>query len=467
LSALELALAAAALLVGVTGTWSPCGFSMIETIGPTGHSGGRRTALAACATFAPGAVVGGAITYGALGALGGIVHGAGGEVALLIAAAIALAAALAEARGVPIVPQIRRQLPEHWRRVMPMPVAAGLYGVLLGLGFTTFVLSFGVWALAGIAFAVGDLQAGLLIGAAFGVGRAVPIAVLAPLSDRPVGVRATELMAVRPAIYRGFRFGDALALGAVAAALTATGVAGAAETTALGAADPSVSEGDLVWQRSDQSGVLRRGEQRLPLPGTDPAVGGPYIAVLERGAIRLLDRRTLAPIARYAAPDVDAVAVSKDWVTYRTSANGRDALKARRITNPRTPSGARELARTKGPAQLGRPDIDGALVVYAIAKQRRNKVVQHRIGAKRKSLLSSRTNALSNPAIDGEKLLYVQTTSERQRLMLKTRTSGGRGRAVYSRGSGGPTLWSTALGPKRAYVTLLRGSQEKILSVKR
>ena len=28
---------------------------------------------------------------------------------------------------------------------MPVPVAAGLYGVLLGLGFTTFILTFAVW----------------------------------------------------------------------------------------------------------------------------------------------------------------------------------------------------------------------------------------------------------------------------------------------------------------------------------
>ena len=34
----EIALAAAALLIGATGTFSPCGLSVIETIGPTGHS---------------------------------------------------------------------------------------------------------------------------------------------------------------------------------------------------------------------------------------------------------------------------------------------------------------------------------------------------------------------------------------------------------------------------------------------
>ena len=44
---------------------------------------------------------------------------------------------------------------------MPVPLAAGLYGVLLGLGFTTFILSFAVWALAGIAVALGDPALGV------------------------------------------------------------------------------------------------------------------------------------------------------------------------------------------------------------------------------------------------------------------------------------------------------------------
>ena len=54
---LELALGLAALLAGLTGTWSPCGFSMIETLGPTGHIGGRATTIAACVTFTLGALV--------------------------------------------------------------------------------------------------------------------------------------------------------------------------------------------------------------------------------------------------------------------------------------------------------------------------------------------------------------------------------------------------------------------------
>jgi hypothetical protein len=125
-------LAAAGLLVGATGTWSPCGLSMIETIGPAGHTGGARTTAAACATFAPFAVVGGVITFGLLAALGDGL-GAGGTAAYIAAAVVAVAAAVAEARGIPIVPQVRRQLPVAWRRRMPMPVAAAGYGVLLGL----------------------------------------------------------------------------------------------------------------------------------------------------------------------------------------------------------------------------------------------------------------------------------------------------------------------------------------------
>src|SRR5204862_4328966 len=53
LSGLAVALAATAALAGATGTWSPCGLSMVETLGR--HGGGRRTTLTACVTFVRGA----------------------------------------------------------------------------------------------------------------------------------------------------------------------------------------------------------------------------------------------------------------------------------------------------------------------------------------------------------------------------------------------------------------------------
>jgi hypothetical protein len=207
-------LLAAALAAGVTGAWSPCGLSMVETLAPGGYAGRLRTSLLACATFSLGALAGGAATFGGL-ALAGAALGAGTPAAVGAAAVVAMAAAAGEARGARIVPQVRRQVPEQWRRVLPMPVAAAGYGVLLGLGFTTFILSFAVWALAGASVALGDPALGLALGAAFGAGRALPVVLLAPAGASAV----TAAMCERPAILRRLRRLDALALAACALAL--------------------------------------------------------------------------------------------------------------------------------------------------------------------------------------------------------------------------------------------------------
>ena len=44
---LETALIVAAAAAGVTGAWSPCGFSMVETLAPQGYAGRLRTTVAA------------------------------------------------------------------------------------------------------------------------------------------------------------------------------------------------------------------------------------------------------------------------------------------------------------------------------------------------------------------------------------------------------------------------------------
>lgn len=318
--ALLIALALAGLLVGGTGTWSPCGFSMIETIGPTGHTGGMRTTIAACATFAPFAVLGGAITFGLLALLGEAVGGAGGTIAYVVAAALAVAAAVAEARGTPIVPQVRRQLPIAWRRIMPMPLAAAGYGVLLGLGFTTFVLSYGVWALMGISLALGDVQAGLVVGVAFGIGRALPIVVLAPLADRRSGERACEAMAMRPGLLRGARAGDAITLLLVSALLIGSAAsASAARKEANPGSDPSVSGPALVYEGKDGQVLLRTPSGRVDLHGSEAAVGGRYVAVARGSEIAVLELHGLEKVASLPASGVDALAVGNRWVVHPPS----------------------------------------------------------------------------------------------------------------------------------------------------
>ena len=463
----EVSLLVASVLVGATGTWSPCGFSMIETIGPTGHTGGRWVTPAACATFLPGAVVGALVTFGGLALAGSALPG--GWLSYAAAAVIALLAAAVEARGSRITPQIRRQLPEHWRRVMPMPLAAALYGMLLGLGFTTFVLTFGVWALAGIVLALGDPIAGLAIGVGFGVGRALPIVCLAPIADRPAGRSAIELMADRPGLYRGIRLGDAAALTAAAIALLWAAGAAADVKRVKPGADPGFDGGDFVSQRGESRAAELRSAAGgvTQLPGADPAIGGSYIAVLDSGRVVLLGRNTLEELDRVDVSGVDAVAVSGAWLAIRARLQGRDRLEVRPIAPDGTIGQARDVAAAGPPAQIGRPSLGGERLAYAVAKDSTNKVVIYRLATgKRRTLFASRRNGLSNPSLHGDALLYVRSTRHRDELRLRDLEDGGDRRLR----AGKTRLWSTALSGRRAYVTILEGGRNprsRIVSVRR
>jgi hypothetical protein len=460
MSVLELTLVAAAFLIGATGTFSPCGLSAIDTIGPTGHTGGRRTTAAACATFLPGAIAGGLFTFGSLALLGQLLHGAGGRTAYVVAAAIALTAAVLEVRGTRIVPQIRRQLPEHWRRVMPMPLAAALYGVLLGIGFTTFVLSFGVWALAGVSLAIGDPSLGLLLGAAFGIGRAIPVVVLAPLSGSAAGIRATELMCERDGVYLGLRRGDAAALLVAAVALVmATGSAGATGTNIPHATDPAATADALLFQRLGGPVVISRGGPEVALPGKHPAIGGRYVATVSGNAVQLFDRNTLAPIANVDAPGADAIAVSDSWLAYRAPAGGGDGIYIRYIANLGSPAPPFLLASEGGTAQLSPPSVDGNFLLYAIATPRGSRVVQWVMGThKHRALVRSRRLLLFDPAVSGHSFAYVRSDARRSRLMVRGRHRQGAGRVLFTLKPSAGTLASDALTDSIAYVTLLNPS---------
>lgn len=477
---LLVALAVAGLMIGATGTWSPCGFSMIETIGPTGHTGGLATTLAAAATFAPFAVVGAVATFGAASLAGAALPGAAGPLAYAAAAAVALAAAVAEARGVPIVPQIRRQLPVGWRRRVPMPVAAAGYGVLLGLGFTTFVLSYGVWALVGICVALGNPDAGLIVGIAFGLGRALPIVVLAPIADRRSGERICESMATRPGLLRGARAGDAVALTAVAAALLAgAGAAGAAETGESGEAarvvvrngsDPSAVGPAIAYEARPGRGILLEGGVKTQLPGTDPAVGGPWLALIHQGRVEVRDRATLALAGVVAAKRADALAISRDWLAVRLAKRRGDRIVAMPLSAAGEPGRPVAVTRVRRPGQLSRPAVSGRSLIVARSRRGRSSLQRARLGSgavRTRTLISSRHAAYTGPSITGAKIAYVLTSKRHQAVRIKG-SGGGRGRIVSRRGAGPPTLWTTALAPGRVYVTVLaRSGRGKLITVRR
>jgi hypothetical protein len=442
------------------------------------------------------------ITFGGLGLLGQWLGG-GGKGAAAVAAVIAVAAAIGEARGVRIVPQVRRQVPESWRRVLPVPLAAGLYGVLLGLGFTTFILTFAVWALAAVSVALGDPQLGAVLGLAFGAGRALPVIALAPVAETDRGNAAHAAMAERPAILRGLRVADAVALAACAVAMTGVAPARAADPAAAHAAAkarfaatlvvapgaaPSASESAFAFQRPGGVGYLRRPDGTFGLPGRDPALGAGLVGWRDaQSHIVLATTDTLTPVAGYDAPGAGPFAFSDRWVVWLVG--GRQLF-----AQPRDSSVApREVARALGSEQLGRPSIVGATVVYHRAGRDGSQIRRLDLATGTDAVLRSEPRALlSNPTFDGHRILYVRSTYTRQELRLgpvarrkTTRdqllygtTPTARRDAEHEKGhglhhAGYPhgkrpklparppagvidTLWTTALGPTTAYVTRIR-----------
>jgi hypothetical protein len=482
---LILALVTVAAIAGLTGSWSPCGFSMIETIGRP-----RTPVLASCAAFAAGALAGGVVTFGVVALAGAVVRRvAAGDVMLAAAAALAVAAAAAELRGLSIAPQIRRQVPEHWRRTLPLPLAAALYGVLLGLAFTTFVLTFAVWALAGVTFAVGRPELGVAVGLAFGFGRALPIVTTAPLVHRRIGVRLLAAMAERPALLRAFRLADAVALTLAAAALV---VARAGAATTLGSGtDPSAAGDTVVWTTSAGGVEVTEGQTgRTPVPAHS-VVGGSFIAWREQGLVHVADAADLTPVVDVPVPGVDALAVSDRWLVTRAPSARGDTISARPID---APTEVRTIAAARRPSQLGRPALDGDVVVFHVATSRGSRIVEYNLATSKSHVLRRTISALlTNPSVLAGQLLYVRQTDLVQMLELGGAYPGAGDHVLFRLGAPAThdsghepgyshetrtprapiaswTLWTTALSARRAYVTLLSrraGGQPRIVSLAR
>jgi hypothetical protein len=430
---------------------------MVGTVSAARH---RRRAGAA---FAAGLVLGAAAVFATLAAVGAAL---GGRVVLIVALAIGGAAVVSDALGLRVRPQIHLQVPEPWRRTMPLERALFLYGLLLGTGLTTYVPATAAWALPVLSLALGSLAAALAIAAGFAVGRALPVLVLAARGGE-------TLLAERP---QGLRLLRVLAAAALLCALVA-GRVEAAGTVAANANDPSVTGTDLVWHEPGIGGFLRRaGTAAQQLPGDNPAVGATFVAWHVGPLVTLADRTTLAPVLEDTIPGVQKLAVSRSWLAYRTPTE----IHVRPVTE--TGPGA-TVVKVSQPATLGRPALGVDLVALHRAGRDSSWIIAvNAISGTRLTLRFSRDDQLLNPSLLGGQLLYVRSSRCAQQLMLG-RARGGRDRVLYEIGplagqDAGherrhtrqgehlpcphrprPTskvLWTTALSPTRAYVTVLK-----------
>lgn len=437
---------------------------MVGTVRAARHGGRGIAGLA----FALGLAVGATALFGSLGALGTAIRP--GRTVVIAAVALAAAAALADLAGLRVRPQVPFQVPERWRRTMPLPRALFLYGLLLGTGVTTFVPAAAVWALLPLCVALASVPVAVAVGLGFALGRALPVLAFSDetaLAERPQGLRVLRVFAAA-----------ALGLALVA------GAAKAAAPVAAPASDPGAAGTDLVWQEPGVGGILLRGGAQTRLPGSDPAIGDTLIAWHSGSAVTVAARDTLQPVLQMTVPGLEKLAVSQAWLAYRVAGpSGSEQIRALAIADPTTTV---DVTKSWARGRLGRPSLAGNVVVYHLALPGRSRLFSFDLSTgKRRLLRSARHALLLSPARIGGTLLYVRLGRCSQQLRIGRLDGNGAGRVLYKlpplagqdlghehghpeQGSHVPcpgrpkptarSLWTTALSGTTAYVTVLRAS---------
>jgi hypothetical protein len=432
---------------------------MVGTVSAARHRG------FAGAAFAAGLALGAALVFGSLAALGSAVSG---RWLVLATLGLAGAAVVSDALGLRVRPQVRFQVPEPWRRTMPLPRALFLYGLLLGTGLTTYVPATAAFALPALSLALGNVAAALAVAAGFAAGRALPVLVLAArsggetvLAERPHGLRLVRVLIAASLLF-------ALVAGEVRAAGTSTSSGG----------DPSADGTDLAWQQPGIGGFLERGATpAAQLPGEHPAIGGGLIAWRVGDVVTVSERTTEAQVLQEAVPGVQQLAVASRWLVYRTPTE----IRAQAIGSTAPPA---LVVQTKRPGTLGRPSLGIDLVVFHRAMGDGGSWLTgvNVASGKRLLLRSSRNDLLLNPSVEDGQLLYVRVSRCSQQLLLGP-LRGKRDKVLYQLpplagqdaghepghttqgerhpcpGHPKPTarmLWTTALSATTAYVTVLR-----------
>jgi len=178
----------AALCGGVLSTWSPCGYSSISLLRPSGKGGqALMRFLPVFAVHGLGYALGAAVLGAALGMMGHALGlgGFGIVAGLVLLGGLGLFYGLHQLDFIKMpYPQRRAQVPHDARQRFPKWVVSLLYGFSLGLDYLTYVQTPLLYLVTVAAVLTGSpLEAILLIGV-FNLGRYLPVAAtLLPVSD--------------------------------------------------------------------------------------------------------------------------------------------------------------------------------------------------------------------------------------------------------------------------------------------
>lgn len=180
-------LGVAAVAGGVLSTWSPCGYSSISLLRPTGRGARAVTEwLPTFATHGAGYALGALILGSVLGGIGAVLGFAGfgtGALAMLALVGLIYGAHQLDFLRVPY-PQRRAQVPHDARVRFSKPVVGAIYGLALGLDYMTYVQTPLLYLITLAAVATGNIPEAIALIALFNLGRFLPVGASAlPVND--------------------------------------------------------------------------------------------------------------------------------------------------------------------------------------------------------------------------------------------------------------------------------------------
>ena len=329
----------------------------------------------------------------------------GAEQAVLGAAALALVAAAREAGLIRFaIPQARRQVPEHWRFELPLPVWASGYGAGLGAGFFTYQPISTFWVACAGALALAEPVPAALCVSLYGAGRALMVVWPRRRADDPTAA-VERLTSRRGALLR-----------ANVVALVACGVLLAVAPTASGgvtriaqnAFDPTVDRGNIAFATAGGDVVVR------PAGGARDHVSRTRASRRSRGRSSRTGTRqgsgsSAGPTAPRsgASPARTSRSPALDWPRTRLRPARlpvRHALYVRNLTTGKVTL----YATVRLPTDLGRPSLrHGRLAWHTATRQESKIMVVTLASGARRTMATTRIGLLGNPSLYRTKVVWV------------------------------------------------------------
>ncbi len=151
---------------------------MLSSIHPLGEAGRGQRWWLTVAAHVVGSALGGALVGLALGGLGQLAAWAGVPLGVraVVAVAVAVVAVVVDARGWPAwLWRPHRQVDEDWLARYRGWVYGGGFGFQLGMGITTIVTAATVYVVGALAWAMGSVVVGVVLGLVFGSARGATV----------------------------------------------------------------------------------------------------------------------------------------------------------------------------------------------------------------------------------------------------------------------------------------------------